>query len=70
MYGDTDYTNDSSPDDIMIILQKRLQPSFEILVSMRAIESAKQSVFQELFATYKEQDPYKWYDAVSKLLPL
>lgn len=70
LYGSPDYTNESSPDEILACLKRQLQPSFDILVSLRAIEASKQTTFQELFQTYKTIDPYKWYDAVSKLLPL
>jgi hypothetical protein len=70
MYGHTDYTNESSPEEIMKVLEAGLKPCFEILLALRVIEQAKQSDFTTLFQTYKEHDPYKWYDAVSKLLPL
>lgn len=69
LYGSPDYTNESSPEDIMKVLEVRLKPCLEILLALRAIEQATQSAFTTLFQTYKEQDPYKWYDSVAKLLP-
>lgn len=70
MYGSADYTNESSPEDIMKILQREIQIPFTILVELRQIESSNIHIFNELFQNYKAYDPYKWYDRVSKLLPL
>lgn len=70
MYGSPDYNNDSSPDDIMKLLQTEIRVPFEFLIKLRAIESSKSEVLNELFQNYKSYDPYKWYDLVSKLLPL
>ena len=69
MFGHTHYTNDSTPDEIMIVLQKSLQSSFDILQSLKCIDKEGQEKFNSLCLTYKGVDPYKWYEAMRKVIP-
>ena len=66
MYGSPDYTKDSSADEIMVVLQKQLRSCIEILGLLRVLSPEKVTILETLFTNYKIQDPYKWYDAVSK----
>ncbi len=68
MYGSSEYSETSTPDDIMAVLQKTLRKSFDILVLVRGVKPESQPILDELFSNYKNYDPYKWYDKVSKLM--
>lgn len=69
MFGHPLYTDESSCDEIMKVLQSELQKSFEILVMLKKIDPEKKPQLQNLFETYKTQDPYKWYESVKQVLP-
>ncbi len=69
MYGSADYTEASSPDEIMVVLQKRLSTSLELLLLLRGADAESKQKFDQLCKDYKMYDPYKWYDAMNKLLP-
>ena len=69
LYGSSEYSNDSTPDEIMTVLQQKLSVTLEILQLLRVVPNETSPKCKELFETYKTQDPYKWYDCVRKLLP-
>jgi hypothetical protein len=69
MYGSEFYTNDSTPDEIMSVLQKELRKALDVLIHVKYIEKEVLETFDTLCKTYKKYDPYKWYDLVNKLLP-
>jgi hypothetical protein len=69
LYGSPFYTNESSPDEIMKVLQQQLLINFDILQATQLVQASHKATLQELFQSYKEKDPYKWYDSVAKLLP-
>jgi hypothetical protein len=69
MYGDSRYTETSSPDEIMDILQQTLRKIIEVLIPLRVLSEQSQEKLESLFASYKEHDPYKWYGYVSNVLP-
>jgi len=71
MFGSPYYTDESTPDEIMTVLQGELHKSFEILVLTNAVNKELAPVLQTAFLSYKnkDQDPYKWYEAVKKILP-
>jgi hypothetical protein len=69
MYGSPDYTEQSSPDEIMAVLQTQLHTSLEILRLTRGVESDTKEKLEQLCKAYKTVDPYKWYDAMNKLIP-
>ena len=69
MFGSPKYTDTSTADEIMNVLQNELSVSFEILVKTNYLEREMLPVLQDLFHQYKSYDPYKWYEAVKALLP-
>lgn len=69
MFGHPLYTNESTPDEIMRVLQDSLRVPFEILMDLQFLDKQVQTTFQSLCLTYKGADPYKWYDAMRKLIP-
>ena len=69
MYGSDFYTDDSTPDEIMSVLQKQLRTALEILMDLRSIDKEGMEQFQTFCKNYKSYDPYKWYELVKKILP-
>ncbi len=69
MFGHPLYTEDSTPDEIMNVLQKELRASLEILVLTHTVDPEMKQVLEDVFVTYKQQDPYKWYECVKRVLP-
>jgi len=69
LYGSSDYTNESTPDEIMSVLQKRLLEEFEILLATHLVSQEQKGILLTLFQEYKTYDPYKWHDCVNKLVP-
>ena len=69
LYGSSDYTNETSPDEIMKILQEKLLQSFDILLLTKHVTKSDYTNLLELFQKYKDHDPYKWYAFVEKLIP-
>jgi hypothetical protein len=69
MYGSSEYTDITSADTIMQVLQRRLLKSFDILLTTNIVGKREQETLHSLFQTYKNDDPYKWYDKVYKLIP-
>ena len=69
LYGSSQYTNESSSDDIMKVLQEKLREEFEVLQATNLVSNQQKQTLEELFQNYKAYDPYKWYDCVNKLLP-
>jgi hypothetical protein len=69
MFGNPLYTIDATPDEIMQVLQSELRKSFDILLLTQTVRSEMKSVLESVFSSYKEQDPYKWYEAVKKVVP-
>ena len=69
MYGSSEYTEASSPDEIMVVLQKRLSTSLELLLLLRGVDAESKQKFEQLCKDYKMYDPYKWYDMMNKLMP-
>lgn len=69
LYGSPEYTNESSPDEIMSVLQKKLQEKMDVLCALGVVPKESQLQLQDLYKTYKTQDPYKWYEEVRKCLP-
>ena len=68
LFGSDLYTTDASPDEIMRALQTTLTPIFEILTKLRVVGSEENERKESLFLLYKSHDPYKWYDAMRKLI--
>ena len=68
MYGSSHYTNNSSPDEIMIILQRKLTNYFSLLYALHVVSDEDKKKLQEAFASYTTYDPYKWYDVLYKLV--
>jgi len=69
LYGSPEYTNDSSPDEIMSVLQRTLLQKSDVLCALGAMSKDSLKALEELFQTYKTQDPYKWYEEVRKCIP-
>lgn len=69
LYGSPHYTNESTPDEIMKVLQERLLEEFEVLQATNLVSNQQKENLVELFQNYKKYDPYKWYDCVNKLIP-
>lgn len=70
LFGHPRYTEASTPDEIMVVLQEALQSPFELLQGLQVIEKEAKEKFQRLCLSYKDSDPYKWHDAMRKLIPL
>jgi hypothetical protein len=68
LYGCPHYTDTSTPDEIMKVLQQSLIPIFDLLLTLHVVESKNHELFKDLLQNYTRYDPYKWYDAVLKLL--
>ena len=69
LFGHSLYTEASTPDEIMLVLQEALQSSFEILQGLQVVDKEAREKFQRLLLHYKDSDPYKWHDAIRKLIP-
>ncbi len=69
LYGSSEYNDASSPDEIMVVLQKKLREEFEVLLATHLVTQRQNATLEMLFRDYKEYDPYKWYDCVNKLIP-
>jgi hypothetical protein len=69
LYGSLDYADSATPDTIMEVLQKKLQGSFDILLATNLVGKDQEVSLMKLFESYKNEDPYKWYDKVNKLIP-
>jgi hypothetical protein len=69
LFGHPHYTEASTPDEIMLVLQEALQSSFEILQGLQVVDKEARETFQGLLLRYKDSDPYKWHDAIRKLIP-
>lgn len=69
LFGHPLYTEASTPDEIMLVLQEALKPPFEILQGLQVVDKEAREKFQSLFLSYKGSDPYKWHDAMRKLIP-
>jgi hypothetical protein len=65
-----DYTNSTSPDEIMNLLLQKLSPLIQLLLPLQYISHDKYSEFQRLSTSYYEYDVYKWYEEVNKLVPV
>jgi hypothetical protein len=61
------YNDSSSPEFIMDILQKDLEPMFKVFESMGLIDAEKQKTIDALMKNYKDFDMYDWYSRVNKL---
>lgn len=68
MYQNIQYTNESSPDEIMNVLQEELRKCFTILLAVFVVGREELAILEYLFANYKSEDPYKWYSNVNKLM--
>lgn len=68
LYDSLDYNDSSTPDEIMNILQRKLQEIFDVLMVCGLVTKKSQEILQELFIEYKRYDVYKWYDRVYKLV--
>jgi hypothetical protein len=60
MYGHDGYNNQSSPDEIMHILQQELNQIFSVFEMLNLMSSEKKNLIQNLFEKYKEYDMYQW----------
>lgn len=69
MFGHPNYTESSSPDEIMKVLQDSLSSSFGILLALQVVSREAETTLKRHFLTYKGCDPYKWYESVRKVIP-
>lgn len=69
LYGDPQYTETSSPEVIMSVLQEKLHRLLEILYALRVVPKEKIDGLLPIFQDYKSYDPYKWYDIIYKTVP-
>lgn len=69
LYGDPSYTEHSSPELIMNVLQTRLHELLDLLLLLRVVSRETIDTLLPVFTNYKSYDPYKWYDIVYKTLP-
>jgi len=68
MLGHPLYTTDATPDEIMKVLQSELRKSLDILVLTHKVHPTMKPVLETVFSSYKEQDPYKWYEDVKNVV--
>ena len=69
MYGSDFYSDESTPDEIMSVLQKQLRTALEILMDLRYVGKEEMERFDTFCKNYTNYDPYKWYELVKKILP-
>jgi hypothetical protein len=69
LYGDPQYTEESSPEVIMSVLQETLHRILTLLAALRVISKERVDALTPVFINYKTYDPYKWYDIVYKTVP-
>ena len=69
LFGSEFYSDDSTPDEIMRVLQGQLTIYLDILVFLRVITQSTMKEIQKLFEEYKTTDPYAWYQDVRKHIP-
>ncbi len=62
------YTEQTSPDKLMELLQESLRKPFAVLMALRLVSPEDQTCLENTFRVYKDKDPYKWYDSVYKLV--
>lgn len=68
MYGSSHYTNNSTPEEIMIILQRKLTTYITLLHQLHVLQDEDERTLEEAFANYSRYDPYKWYDVIYKVV--
>ena len=59
---------DEDPDALMALLQTKLRALFPIFRALKVLPSEKEAALEHIFETYRENDMYKWYTAVSNHL--
>ena len=69
MFGNPLYSDESSPEEIMRVLQEALQISIRMLRKIQYLDEEAEKTFKSLCLTYKGADPYKWYDSMRKVIP-
>jgi len=68
MFGCKDYTNESSPETIMAVLETDVKPFVDLLVRLKNISSVDLFHLTHLFESYKDYDPYKWHSEVVEMV--
>jgi hypothetical protein len=69
MFGHPNYTDSSTPDEIMRVLETSLQLPIEILLGLQVLGKEDVDKIKNFYANAKTMDPYKWYDAMRKVIP-
>ncbi len=69
LYSCPEYSDKTSSEDIMRVLQTKIFLLMDTFVAMNYVNNTQKMILAELFQNYREYDPYKWYDAVFKLIP-
>ena len=67
MYGNKLYNNQSSPDQVMQVLQDEICQILPIFEMLKLISHEKRELIHNLFQKYKEYDMYKWNSQVLSL---
>lgn len=68
MFGNSEYNDKSSPDEIMMVLQKKLNEKIDVFTVLGLINDEKCKLIQQLFSKYKEYDVYDWYSKCNSII--
>ena len=62
------YNESTTPDEIMIVLQKLLSDRYDIFRKMKLISAEKEQEIVHLFQNYHTIDPYRWHELMNKII--
>jgi len=67
LFQSTSYSYNSSPEEIMTVLLKRIRDILNILERLNALTQEKLDLFEAHSRNYRELDMYKWYTNMTTL---
>ena len=67
MFQSSNYSYNSSPEEIMTVLLKRIKDILNILEKLNALTQEKLDLFEKHSKNYRELDMYKWYTNMTTL---
>jgi hypothetical protein len=67
MFQSSNYSYNSSPEEIMTVLLKRIKDILNILEKLNALTQEKLDLFEANSRNYSELDMYKWYTNMTTL---
>ena len=55
-------------DGIMALLHSKISGYLPVLLALGALDDSKKEMAHDMMKTYRDHDPYKWYDQMQKLV--